>query len=116
MPNGFVGIAEAGAIRYYRFKHIERFRGIVQLVERRSPKPDVVGSSPTTPVSDFLAQWFSRLERRPVTAEVRGSSPLWVVWALSSAGRAPALQAGGHRFEPCSAHLKYSLSCGAGIF
>ena len=55
------------------------FRGIVQLVERRSPKPDVVGSSPTTPVSDFLAQWFSRLERRPVTAEVRGSSPLWVV-------------------------------------
>ena len=92
------------------------FRGIVQLVERRSPKPDVVGSSPTTPVSDFLAQWFSRLERRPVTAEVRGSSPLWVVWALSSAGRAPALQAGGHRFEPCSAHLKYSLSCGAGIF
>ena len=25
-------------------------------------------------------------------------------WALSSAGRAPALQAGGHRFEPYSAH------------
>jgi hypothetical protein len=24
--------------------------------------------------------------------------------ALSSAGRAPALQAGGHKFEPCSAH------------
>ena len=24
--------------------------------------------------------------------------------ALSSAGRAPALQAGGHRFDPCSAH------------
>ena len=24
-------------------------RGIVQLVERRSPKPDVVGSSPTAP-------------------------------------------------------------------
>ena len=26
------------------------------------------------------------------------------IWALSSAGRAPALQAGGHRFEPYSAH------------
>ena len=26
------------------------YRGIVQLVERRSPKPDVVGSSPTAPV------------------------------------------------------------------
>lgn len=25
-------------------------RGIVQSVERRSPKPDVVGSSPTSPV------------------------------------------------------------------
>ena len=25
-------------------------------------------------------------------------------WAGSSAGRAPALQAGGHRFEPCSAY------------
>ena len=26
------------------------YRGIVQLVERRSPKPNVVGSSPATPV------------------------------------------------------------------
>ena len=25
-------------------------------------------------------------------------------WSLSSAGRASALQAGGHRFEPCSDH------------
>ena len=41
-----------------------------------------------------------------------GSSPIWVVlitlhvfWDLSSAGRAPALQAGGHRFEPCRSQL-----------
>ena len=27
-----------------------------------------------------------------------------IVWAGSSVGRAPALQAGGHRFEPCSAY------------
>ena len=26
-----------------------------------------------------LAQWLSWLERRPVTAEVVGSSPIWVV-------------------------------------
>ena len=26
------------------------------------------------------------------------------MWAYSSAGRAPALQAGGHRFDPCYAH------------
>ena len=53
------------------------FRGIVQLVERRSPKPDVVGSSPTAPVSS-TAQWFSWLERQPVTLEVEGSSPFRV--------------------------------------
>ena len=27
----------------------------------------------------FTARWFSWLERRPVTAEVKGSSPFWVV-------------------------------------
>ena len=27
----------------------------------------------------FMAQWLSWLERRPVTAEVDGSSPFWVV-------------------------------------
>ena len=53
-----------------------------------------------------MAQWLSWLERRPVTAEVEGSSPFWVViWDLSSAGRASALQAEGHRFEPCRSHI-----------
>ena len=53
-----------------------------------------------------MASWLSWLERRPVTAEVEGSSPFWVViWDLSSAGRASALQAEGHRFEPCRPHL-----------
>ena len=27
-------------------------------------------------------------------------------WDHSSAGRAPALQAGGHRFEPCWSHFR----------
>ena len=27
----------------------------------------------------FMAQWLSWLERRPVTAKVVGSSPIWVV-------------------------------------
>ena len=60
-----------------------------------------------------MARWLSWLERRPVTAEVRGSNPLRVVhfliivniWGLSSAGRASALQAEGHRFEPYRPHL-----------
>ena len=33
-------------------------------------------------VSVFQAQWLSWLERRPVTAEVTGSSPVWVVRVL----------------------------------
>ena len=60
----------------------------------------------------LLARWLSWLERRPVTAEVVGSNPIRVVynrimlyiWDLSSAGRASALQAEGHRFEPCRSH------------
>ena len=58
----------------------------------------------------YKAQWLSWLERRPVTAKVTGSNPVWVVslriWGLSSAGRASALQAEGHRFEPCRPHFK----------
>ena len=59
-----------------------------------------------------MARWLSWLERRPVTAEVVGSSPIRVVYYkfyivrdLSSAGRASALQAEGHRFEPYRSHL-----------
>ena len=80
-----------------------------------------------------MARWLSWLERRPVTAEVVGSNPIRVAisiiynlyrggrkhiklafstslffsWDLSSAGRASALQAGGHRFEPCRSHLYF---------
>ena len=31
------------------------------------------------------------------------------IWDLSSAGRASALQAEGHRFEPCRSHLTNSF-------
>ena len=67
-----------------------------------------------------MARWLSWLERRPVTAEVDGSNPfrvacirlmqynLYAIWGLSSAGRASALQAEGHRFEPCRPHLYYA--------
>ena len=69
-----------------------------------------------------MAQWLSWLERRPVTAKVESSSLFWVVsneltslvnciwiWNLSSAGRASALQAEGHRFEPYRPH--FSTKC-----
>ncbi len=39
-------------------------------------------------------------------AGIKGSIPLWVTIfrEFSSAGRASALQAEGHRFEPCNSH------------
>ena len=67
----------------------------------------------------MMARWLSWLERRPVTAEVRGSNPLRVAQFhiliyferdLSSAGRASALQAEGHRFEPYRSHLKADVA------
>ena len=38
--------------------------------------------------------------------------PVLEIWSLSSAGRASALQAGGHRFEPCSDHQIATLFIG----
>ena len=40
---------------------------------------------------------------------VVGSNPVFPIflWGLSSAGRAPALHAGGQRFDPASLHLNY---------
>ena len=38
-----------------------RYRGLAQLVEHRSPKPGVVGSSPASPAKtfgSFLNNWF----------------------------------------------------------
>ncbi len=70
-----------------------------------------------------MARWLSWLERRPVTAEVEGSNPFRVVkkldilWDLSSAGRASALQAEGHRFEPYRSHqynMYYNFICRRG--
>ena len=85
---------------------------MAQLAEQLICNQQVIGSSP---IVGSLARWLSWLERRPVTAEVEGSNPfrvadatrsikVLVLWDLSSAGRASALQAEGHRFEPCRSH------------
>ena len=45
------------------------------------------------------------VERHLAKVEVASSSLVSrSTWGFSSAGRAPALQAGGHRFEPCCSH------------
>ena len=89
-------------------KLLERF-GCFQYVVLRVYVPSIF-------FGDLMAWWLSWLERRPVTAEVVGSNPIQVaemsnvhfklkMWGLSSAGRASALQAEGHRFEPCRPHF-----------
>ena len=58
-------------------------------------------------------KWLIRLlgqavKTPPFHGGIRGSIPLGVtkkhIWEHSSAGRASALQAEGHRFEPCCSH------------
>ena len=39
---------------------------------------------------------------------------LFYIWDLSSAGRASALQAEGHRFEPCRSHYCIYVVCRCG--
>src|SRR5690606_22670455 len=63
-----------------------------------------------------LVKW---LRHRPFTAVTRVRIPygsfffniknyfIIVLWRISSAGRAPALQAGGRRFEPVILHHNY---------
>ena len=58
-----------------------------------------------------MARWLNWLERPVHTREVESSSLSLATKAsnevtrdLSSAGRASALQAEGHRFEPCRSH------------
>ena len=47
----------------------------------------------------------------------RGSIPLGVtIWGVSSVGRASALQAGGHRFEPCTPHQEKDTYAGKCLF
>ena len=44
--------------------------------------------------------------RRGFPAGKRVLGPPLLIWGVSSAGRAPALQAGGHRFDPGTLHHK----------
>ena len=67
-----------------------------------------------------MGQQLSWLEHTTDNREVGGSSPLWPtnkkennvghgIWGYSSAGRAPALQAGGQRFDPAYLHHRRRL-------
>ena len=59
----------------------------------------------------FLARWLSWLERRPVTAEVVGSSPIRVVYAPGAfAGMAELADA--QDLKSCGTNLPYRFDSG----
>ena len=60
----------------------------------------------TTKLNGGIPEWPKGADCKSVASRFDGSNPSssTIRWAHSSAGRAPALQAGGHRFEPCCAH------------
>ena len=64
-----------------------------------------------------MAQWLSWLERRPVTAEVEGSSPFWVVYGvLAQLGEhLPYKQrvTGSSPVGPTSCENKIKCRCGS---
>jgi hypothetical protein len=66
------------------------------------------GSNPLLSVSYIIGPLVKRLRHRPFTAVTRVRFPYgsfsFIYWRFSSAGRAPALQAGGQRFDPVNLH------------
>ena len=73
-------------------------------VEHRFCKPAVVGSIPVAS-SVTMCAGSSVAEQESYTLRVAGSIPVPRIFrACSSVGRAPALQAGCHRFEPGQVH------------
>ena len=81
-------------------------RGVVQLVERRSPKPHVVGSNPATPARFFIfmivmvgvAKW---LTHRIVAPALVGSNPIaHPIVGESPSGKATDFDSVIRRFDP----------------
>ena len=70
---------------------------------------DVAGSNPASGASGLFVKW---LRHRPFTAgsgvRIPHRSPMW---AISSAGRASALQAECQQFDPVIAHHKKTSRC-----
>ena len=54
----------------------------------------------------WVPEWPKGADCKSVVDDFDGSNPSpSISWGLSSAGRASALQAEGHRFEPCRPHI-----------
>ena len=90
--------------------NIYSFGGVAQLGEHLPCTQGVKGSNPfvsTYPRRIMIGPVVQLVSTPPCHGGGRGFESLLgrLIWSLSSAGRAPALQAGGHRFEPYSDHV-----------
>ena len=76
---------------------------------------DVAGSNPASGASGLFVK---RLRHRPFTAGSGVRIPHRSPWAISSAGRASALQAECQQFDPVIAHHneKFHVPCAVGFF
>ena len=71
---------------------VQQDGSIVQLAERRSPKPKVGGSKPSAPAKENMEFVAQLVERQNVDLEVMGSSPIILPSCFnSSVGRAALL-------------------------
>ena len=80
-------------------------------LERTPDKREVDGSSPSRPT-----MLIKHEARSPNCFGFSASDfDFFIKWGCSSAGRAPALHAGGHRFESVHLHHRYqNYKCGIG--
>ncbi len=65
------------------------------------------GSNPLLSVLSFCWPVGQAVKTPPFHGGITGSIPvrvIYIYWRFSSAGRAPALQAGGQRFDPVNLH------------
>ena len=53
-------------------------------------------------------EYYKKDSEKLFTSRLNFGILVCVTWEHSSAGRASALQAGGHRFEPCCSHHAYA--------
>ena len=80
------------------------------MVEQSAVNRLVVGSSPTRG-ANFIWPVGQAVKTPPFHGGIPGSIPGRVTtWTISSAGRAPALQAGCRQFDPVIVHQRKRLS------
>ena len=105
-PDCKSGALVASVVRIHYFPPI--CAGIAQQAERWCSTPEVIGSKPISRSIIFYdyADVTQQVECRIENPVATGSIPVvcTITWGFSSDGRAPALQAGGHRFEPDNLH------------